>query len=242
MPAGRITEPLLRRIHAATLSGRAVLDAGAAEAIGRAEWPRFYLDFETMAFAVPVWAGTRPFQALPFQWSCHLEAEDGTLTHHDFLDTSGEPPMRRFAETLLQTLGERGTIFVYSGYEERILGELAKAYADLAPGLEAAIDRLVDLHPIAKAHYYHPAMKGSWSIKAVLPTVAPDLDYGGLGEVRDGTAAQAAYAEIIDPATPEARRQALTQDLRDYCRLDTLAMVRLAHFLEGVGRSSPCLA
>ncbi len=82
-------------------------------------------------------------------------------------------------------------------------------------------------------------MKGSWSIKAVLPTVAPDLDYAALGEVRDGTAAQAAYAEILEEATPPDRRQGLIDALRDYCRLDTLALVRLARFLEEGGRSRP---
>jgi hypothetical protein len=74
-------------------------------------------------------------------------------------------------------------------------------------------------------------MKGSWSIKAVLPTVAPDLDYASLNEVQDGTAAQAAYAEMIDPTTEPARKQQLEHELREYCKLDTLAMVRLARFL-----------
>jgi len=155
----------------------------------------------------------------------------------DFLDTSGEAPMRRFAEQLLATLGKTGAIFVYSPYERRILGELAQAYPDLAQPIHAVADRLFDLLPLTRAHYYHPAMKGSWSIKAVLPTVAPDLDYGALGEVQDGTSAQAAYAEIIDPATPAERRASLTDALLDYCRLDTLALVRLAWFSEEGGRN-----
>jgi hypothetical protein len=107
--------------------------------------------------------------------------------------------MRRFAERLLATLGKTGAIIVYSAYERRILDGLARAFPDLADPLRAVADRLFDLLPLTRAHYYHPAMKGSWSIKAVLPTVAPDLDYGALGEVQDGTSAQAAYAEAIDP-------------------------------------------
>lgn len=233
VPAERMSDPLQRRIHQATVSGEAVLDPAAGLALAPLGWPRYYLDFETAGLPIPVWAGTRPFQALPFQWSCHAESADGTLTHADFLDTSGEPPMRRFAETLLAALGETGPVFVYSHYEGRILGELAAAYPDLATPLKSVMGRLFDLHPLARAHYYHPAMKGSWSIKAVLPTVAPDLDYGALGEVRDGTAAQAAYAEATDPHTPGGRRQALSEDLRNYCRLDTLALVRLAWFLGG---------
>lgn len=237
VPEARITEPTLRRIHQATVSGQAYLDPQAAEKLKALGWPRHYLDFEAAGFAIPVWAGTRPFQALPFQWSCHIQTADGQLRHADYLETRGEPPMRPFAESLLTALGEEGPILVYSPYERRILNELAQALPDLAPSLKAVMDRLHDLHPLTKAHYYHPAMKGSWSIKAVLPTVAPDLDYQALGEVQDGTAAQRAYGEIIDPATPEDRRHALIRDLRDYCRLDTLAMVRLAEFLaQGAGQ------
>ncbi len=109
---------------------------------------------------------------------------------------------------------------------------LAEMFPDLEDGLQRVIDRLVDLHPITKAHYYHPAMKGSWSLKAVLPTVAPDLDYGALGEVQEGMAAGRAYFEIIDKKTNPKRRQELITSLTEYCKLDTLAMVRLARFLQ----------
>ena len=231
VPAERMTTDLLERVHRATVTGSAELDPEAAQAIDALPWPRYYLDFETVGFPVPIWAGTRPFQALPFQWSCHGEGTDGEIHHREFLDTSGEPPMRAFAESLIATLGSEGPILVYSAYEKRILNELASAYSDLAPALQALVARLVDLQPITRRHYYHPAMKGRWSIKAVLPTVAPDLDYASLGEVQDGTAAQAAYAELIDPATDAARKQELEHALREYCKLDTLAMVRLARFL-----------
>jgi hypothetical protein len=230
VPGERMTTDLLQRVHRATLDGETWLDAAAKDAIDALPWPRYYLDFETIGFTVPVWAGTRPFQALPFQWSCHGEASDRELFHREFLDTTGEPPMRAFAVSLIDALGSSGAILVYSNYERRILNELAAAQPDLAPALRAIVARLFDLQPLARAHYYHPAMKGSWSIKAVLPTVAPDLDYDSLDEVRDGTAAQAAYAEMIDPATAPERKAQLEHALREYCRLDTMAMVRLAHF------------
>lgn len=78
---------------------------------------------------------TQPFQAVPFQWSCHIQHADGQLAHADFLDTRGELPLRPFAASLLATLGTRGPILVYSGYEKRILNELAQALPDLAPAL-----------------------------------------------------------------------------------------------------------
>jgi len=194
--------------------------------------PRFFLDFETISFGVPVWAGTRPYRQLPFQWSLHVECEGGGLEHREFLDTSGEPPMRACAESLLEALGDAGPILVYTGFERARIDELAARFPDLAPALRAAAARLVDLHPIVREHYYHPAMMGSWSLKAVLPTIAPDLDYAQLDEVRDGEMAQTAYLEAISPQTAPERRAALRESLLRYCEVDTLAMVRLARFLE----------
>jgi len=194
-------------------------------------FPRYYLDFETLAPAVPIFAGTRPFEALPFQWSCHIESKRGAIEHAEFLDLSGAPPMRALAEGLIEALGTSGPIVVYTPYERRVIGELAARYPDLAARLHAATERIVDLHPPTKAHYYHPAMQGSWSIKAVVPTVAPDLRYDTL-EVRNGLGAQTAYFEAIHPKTPAARRAALDKALRTYCRQDTLALVRLVEFFE----------
>ena len=193
-------------------------------------FPRYYLDFETLAPAVPIFAGTRPFEALPFQWSCHIESKRGAIEHAEFLDLGSAPPMRALAERLLATLGTSGPIVVYTPYERRVIRELAARYADLAAPLHAAAERIVDLHPPTKAHYYHPAMQGSWSIKAVLPTVAPDLSYERLGEVRDGLGAQIAYFEAIAPGTSESRRATLRRALQDYCRQDTQALVRLVEF------------
>lgn len=86
---------------------------------------------------------------------------------------------------------------------------------------------MVDLLPVARQHYYHPSQQGSWSIKAVLPALCPDLRYEQLDGVQDGTAAQQAYLEAIAPATGVARKALLKRQLRAYCHLDTWAMVRL---------------
>jgi hypothetical protein len=192
--------------------------------------PRYYLDFETLAPAVPIFAGTRPFEALPFQWSCHVETGLGQLAHAEFLDLGAAPPMRALAESLLATLGTAGPILVYTPFERRVIQSLAERFPDLAAPLAALVERIVDLHPPTRRHYYHPDMQGSWSIKAVLPTVAPGLRYSALGEVQDGFAAQNAYVEAIAPTTSEARRATLRRALLDYCRHDTLALVRLVEF------------
>jgi hypothetical protein len=187
---------------------------------------------------VPIWAGTRPYEQLPFQWSCTVEHANGTIEHREFLDTSGDAPMLACARALVGALGSDGPVFAYSGFEGRILRESAARYPELASTLQAVAARLIDLHPIARSHYYHPAQSGSWSIKAVLPTIAPDLDYANLGDVADGTAAQLAYLEMVHDDTAEERRNALAEALRVYCRRDTEGMLRIAqHFLSPINQA-----
>lgn len=195
---------------------------------------RYYLDFETIGFTIPIWAGTRPYQQVPFQWSCHIEQPDGVLSHEMFLDLTGDDPSRAFAESLVRTLGKRGPIVVYNqGFEIGIMNALAARFPDLAAGLRRIMERVVDLLPLANEHYYHPGMKGSWSIKAVLPAIAPELDYANLDEVADGLGAQAAYVDAIRPDTLPGRKAQLEKALCEYCARDTLAMIKILHYLHG---------
>ena len=197
-------------------------------------YPRYYLDFETVSPIVPRWAGTSPSSPhVPFQWSCHIEYAPGQLRHEMFLDVSGDDPRRGCADSLINALANEGPVLVYHAmFEKGRIAELAQRFPELAPVLLSINERVVDLLPMARQHYYHPAMKGSWSIKAVLPTIAPDLGYDQM-EVGNGGDAQNAYSEIVHPGITEERKQQLIEGLREYCALDTLAMVRLAWFFEG---------
>ena len=222
-------------IQQASKTGKPKLDKRAAkQEMAALPYPRYYLDFETIASVVPRWAGTRPLATqVPFQWSCHIEYAPGQLHHEMFLDVSGNDPRRGCAESLIKTLANDGPVLVYyAAFEKGRIAELAQRFSDLAPALLSINERVVDLLPMARKHYYHPAMKGSWSIKAILPTIAPDLRYDQL-EVGNGGDAQNAYSEIVHPATTHQRKQQLIDGLSEYCALDTLAMVRLAWFFEG---------
>ena len=106
-------------------------------------------------------------------------------------------------------------------------------FPDLAGDLQAIDSRLVDLHPVTKINYYHPDMLGSWSIKSVLPTIAPDMDYAQLEGIQEGTEASAAYLEAINPETPVDKIEEIRRGLLKYCKHDTEAMVRLVHFFAG---------
>lgn len=232
VPEARLIHPNHQRVWRVTKSGTAELNPQAGQLIAALPYPRYYIDFETINPAVPVWANSRPYMQVPFQWSCHIEDAKDEITHCAFLADGQSDPRHPFAESLITAVGTSGPIFVYNApFERSRMQELAAIYADLAPVLIAAIDRIVDLLPIAREHYYHPDMRGSWSIKAVLPTIAPDLAYDNL-EVANGGMAQEAFAEIMNTATSTEQRQQLRDALLLYCERDTLAMVRIAHYFE----------
>ncbi len=233
IPSMRLTNPRHEWIRRVTVKGKPDLRPEAAEALCNLPYPRYYLDFETIKFAVPIWAGTRPYQILPFQWSCHIESAEGELLHEEFLGVGPDAPMRDFSEKLILTLAMKGKgpIFVYNQtFEAARIRELITMFPDLATDLNPILDRMVDLMPIARENYYHPEMKGSWSLKAILPTVAPELDYANLEHVQEGSGAGIAYLEILDANTTTERRIELIQALRDYCQQDTMALVKLASF------------
>jgi hypothetical protein len=114
-----------------------------------------------------------------------------------------------------------------AGFEKTRIKELAEKFPPLAQALLALISRVVDLLPIAREYYYHPSQQGSWSIKAVLPALCPDLHYDDLEGVQDGGMAMTAFVEAIAPRTTPARKAEIEQQLLDYCKLDTYAMVQL---------------
>jgi len=194
--------------------------------------PLHFLDFETFSAAVPVYPGTRPYQAIPFQWSNHVVDAHGALTHREFLHEEASDPRVAFIESLLDATAGAGTVFVYSAYEHTQLTALAAGFPRYAAPIAALQARLFDLEKVVKAHVRHPACLGRTSIKVVLPALVRDLSYAGLA-IADGEAASRLYLQfVLGLLTPEAVRR-LFGDLRAYCGTDTLAMVRLWQALRG---------
>jgi len=226
-----------RRVKDHTVSGTAYFDAeGAKETLTPYGFPARFLDFETIQFPVPIWAGTRPYEAIPFQFSLHTLHESGHLEDMAFLDLSGQDPSYGFTKSLVEGCGTEGPIFIYSSFEKRIINEMIARYPEFTEPLQAILQRIVDLLPVARNHYYHPSQLGKWSIKAVLPAVCPDLNYGDLDGVQDGNAAMTSFREAIHPTTDLVRRSEIESQLLAYCKLDTLAMVRLWEFFSGALR------
>lgn len=229
---GALTNAMHARVHRATVSGEIYHDVeGARAAMAGWAFPRTWLDFETIGFAVPRWIGTRPYQQVPFQFSAHVEAADGTIVHREFLSLDGSDPRRPCAEALIAMVPLTGAVIAYNAsFEKGRIVELAAAFPDLAAALHGIAERIVDLLPVTRANWYHRDQRGSWSIKAVLPTIAAEMDYAGL-EVKDGGSAQEAYAEAVAVGCTPERRLALDIALRAYCGRDTEAMTVLARRL-----------
>lgn len=230
IPDGVLTNERHIRVWEATRANQPYISNELKDELSKLPYPRFYLDFETINFVIPRWAGTRPHQQLPFQWSCHIERQRDELEHREFLDTSGNAPLGAFAASLIDAVESDGPIIVYGSFESTVIKGLIGFCPDIEEALNQILDRLVNLLPWLQNHYYHPAMKGSWSIKAVLPTIAPDLDYSQLEDIQNGTLAQLAYMDIINPETaPEVCEQKILNLLR-YCELDTRAMVEVVKY------------
>ncbi|MGJ8726551.1 MAG: DUF2779 domain-containing protein [Roseibacillus sp.] len=226
-----------QRIREHTISGEAYFDQkGAAGDLAKHRGEPRFLDFETIAFPVPIWAGTRPYQQLPFQFSLHHLERSGEVHHRECLDTSGDDPRPAIIKALLDHCGDSGDsgpIFAYNApFEKKVIKDLITAFPVEAIGLTNILSRIEDLLPIARKRYYHPSQHGSWSIKAVLPAICPDLSYNDLEGVQDGMMAQQSYLEAIAPTTNPERREEIHKQLLAYCLLDTLGLVRMWQFFK----------
>ncbi len=222
--------PAQRTVCDVIQTGEPRFDPALKQELSQLSEPIHFLDFETWGSALPVHAGTRPYQALPVQWSCHTLGSG--LEHAEFLHTDRRDPRRAFAESLLSALGDDGRyaadspIVVYTGYESRILEELARDLPEFAAPIAAVQARLFDLEKLVRTYVQHPGFHGRTSLKRVLPALVDDLSYEGLA-VTNGEVATLRWAEAVYGGAPASVQEAIFDDLRAYCATDTLALVRL---------------
>jgi predicted RecB family nuclease len=169
----------------------------------------------------------RPFDQLPFQWSIHVQRQpDAELEHREFLATDSRDPRHEFIDSLCGALGERGSIVVYAAFESQRLSELAVWLPEFAEQIEKIQRRLWDLLPVIRNHVYHPAFGGSFSLKAVLPALVPELTYEGMA-VANGQDAGLAWEALVWGTVNQGERDSIRKSLLEYCGLDTLALVKL---------------
>lgn len=206
------------------------IDSGKVRVFLESLWyPLCFLDFETTYMnPVPLFDGTRPYQQVPFQYSLHCIAHKGAeLSHHEFLSPPGIDPRHTFLSSLLDSIPEGACILAYnSKFEVERLRELAASFPEYSERIDQIICRVRDLmKPFASRHIYFPQMNGSHSIKVVLPALVPELSYKNL-EISNGSLAAESYLKMYH-STDSTEIARTRSALLEYCKLDTLAMVRI---------------
>ena len=229
LPPELTPHPIADRQRRAVQSGRMIVEGDLARALKAFEPPLAFLDFETVQPAIPVWNGCRPYDQIPAQFSCHRVAEDSSIVHHDWLAEGPGDPRPELAARLVEACRGARTVVAYNmGFERRGIELLAAAAPEHRRELAEIASRLADPWPVLREHVYHPGFGGSFSLKAVLPALVPELSYQGL-EVAGGIVASLELARLMfdgaDLAPGEQER--LRSALRDYCALDTRGLVAL---------------
>ncbi|MEW6408663.1 MAG: DUF2779 domain-containing protein [Nitrospirota bacterium] len=191
-------------------------------------WPAYYLDFETVTTAIPLYRDIAPYTQIPTQYSIHKCSKPGhIIDHKEYLADPNKDCRRELTEKLISDLKGEGSIIIYSNFEKAVINSLGKLYADLLQKLNSLIDWMIDLEAIIRKNYYHPGFHGGTSIKNTLPVLVPDMSYDDL-EIADGDSAMAAFAYLALGKYNEAREiESTKRGLLEYCKQDTLAMVRL---------------
>lgn len=197
-------------------------------------YPIYFMDFEAIMPAIPIFQGTHPYQKIPFQYSLHYqEKENSALTHEEFLAKPGPDPRRAFIQKLLENTKAPGTILVFEDQlEKQILKDLKKEFPEHKEAINDRLGRIVDLrNPFKKLHYYHPAMNGAFSLKDIYKALVPnsdksntDIEHGGIASIIYEKLISGSYNE--DPA--KAQEQLLT-----YCQMDTFALHKVLEALKG---------
>jgi len=192
-------------------------------------YPLYFLDFETFQLAIPKFVNSRPYQQLVFQYSLHVQkSKNGELLHSEFIaKINSTDPRISFIRKLIEDCGQEGDILVYNiAFEKTRLQELANDCPEFSNSISNILTRLKDLMiPFRERWFYTPEMKGSYSIKVVLPALFPEFTYSNL-EIKDGNTASLTYASMVQDSFSGDVNKYL-KALLEYCKLDTLAMVNI---------------
>jgi hypothetical protein len=197
-------------------------------------YPLYYMDFETIQFAVPQYDESRPYQQIPFQYSLHIQqTKDGPVEHYEFLGTPPADPRPEFIQSLLDRIGESGSIIVWNqAFENTRLREIARDFPEYAARIDCLLARVADLMvPFRRKQLYTPDMNDSYSLKAVLPALVTDLSYSDL-EIQEGGTASIIYESLYQDNDPE-QVSLNRENLLAYCKMDTLSLVRILRQLYG---------
>lgn len=232
VPTDFVLTEMQSRVRQAVRTGLTYVDRdGLRNALGSIRCRAHFLDFETTQTCLPLFDRVAPYEQIPTQYSIHVCDQRGKVQEHrEYLADASTDCRRDLAENLIRDCGNRGSIVVYTSFEKTIIRGLGTLFPDLAEDLEGLIRRLFDLYEVLRKHLYHPEFHGSYSIKKVLPIVAPFMTYEGLA-VENGMDASALFAYMARGRYRGRQAQKVRRNLLEYCGLDTLAMVTVVDVL-----------
>lgn len=203
-----------------------------ADFLSNLRYPLYFIDYESCRYAIPELEGTKPYQQIPFQYSLHIIREEGApVEHREFLaDADDKNVIRNFAESMIRDMPENGSVIVYNKtFEATRNKEIGEMFPDLKEEMDRFNNNMADLMvPFRKRDYYTREMKGSYSIKYVLPALYPDdpeLNYGNLSMIHKGDEASNAFLTLKEKSFEEQKE--IRKALLEYCKLDTYAMVKI---------------
>jgi len=214
------------------LSKKPIIDIqGIRSELEQLQYPLFFFDFETDNPVIPRFNGMKPYEAFPFQYSCHKMDKDQNISHTEYLHLNCSDPRPEIIQKLLWDLESTGSIVVYNvGFEKGILKILAEHFPDYKHQIEAIIARIWDQLTIFKKYYTDFKSNGSNSLKDILPLIIPGMDYSAL-VVADGKQAQVSWNEMLNESD-KLKRYIMIADSKEYCKQDTLAMVKIHNHLK----------
>ena len=204
--------------------------------INHLHYPLYFLDFESFQPAVPLFDHSRPYQQVVFQYSLHIqESPEAELKHKSFLaDADGSDPRVPFIRSLINEIGGDGDIFVFNrSFEAARLNEIAAGFPEYNAAIKNIVSRIKDMMVLfQQRQYYVPEMRGSYSIKQVLPALVPGFGYEDLA-INDGGSASHAFTSLMGE-TDLFKIMEIRDNLLEYCKLDTLAMVKILNVLKKI--------
>ena len=198
-------------------------------------YPLCFLDFETIMSAIPPFDGVRPHEQIPFQFSLHIQEQEGAaVRHNEFLADPSEDCREKLLQYLLSLIPEDACILAYNmSFEIKCLNDLASWLPKYQDRTKKIIGQFRDLmNPFRSRDLYLHQMNGSYSLKAVLPALKPEMTYENL-EIQEGTMASTFFLKLAQTQDEEERKR-LRQALLNYCELDTLAMVNILEKLRAI--------
>ncbi len=228
-----------KRVADSVKTGKEFIGKKLKGELNRIVWPAFFLDFETVQTAKPLYPEVAPFTQLPTQYSIHKCSEPGmVIDHFEYLADPVRDCRQELSERLVNDLEGEGSIISYGNFEKQIINNLAKLFPDLAEKLLSLIDRFINLERIININYYHKDFHGKTSVKITQPVLAPELSYDDL-DINEGSTAIAAFAYLALGKFNDEEADKMRKNLLDYCRQDTLAMVKLHERLLYIQKSDP---